>query len=103
MVKGTITYTDQSRSDWEKEFDKRFGCSEIEYWEFSVNELKDFIRFLLQQVYTERSRSARQEGIEEAKKNVGQLRQWLNERNSKELITNKEIEYWLFDELKKKE
>lgn len=28
-------------------------------------------------------------------RNVGMLRQWLNERNSKELLTNEDLLYWL--------
>lgn len=32
---------------------------------------------------------------EELKHNIGQLRQWLNERSSGDLLTNKDLEIWL--------
>lgn len=32
---------------------------------------------------------------EKIRQNIGMLRQWLDERTSKELITNEEIEHWL--------
>lgn len=34
----------------------------------------------------------------EIKFKIGMLRQWLNERGSKKLVTNKEIEHWLFEQ-----
>ena len=40
---------------------------------------------------------ARKEDKKKLKKNIGQLRQWLNERGSRDLITNEELEVWLFE------
>lgn len=34
--------------------------------------------------------------IEDIKKNIGFLRQWLNEKPKDRLVTNKDIEKWLF-------
>ena len=39
--------------------------------------------------------------LKQLKINIGCLRQYLNERNSKELITNKELELWILDNLLK--
>ncbi len=35
--------------------------------------------------------------LEEVRKNVGFLRQWINEKPKDMLVTNENIEYWLFD------
>lgn len=47
---------------------------------------------------------AHQSGIEEERKriktNIGFLRQFINEMTTNGLITNKQIEYWLFESLK---
>ncbi len=40
----------------------------------------------------------RKEQREKMRKNIGMLRQWLNERPNKNLVTNDEIEYWLYEE-----
>ena len=47
-------------------------------------------------------KQARRETLEKVEANIGFLRQWLNEKPKDRLVTNKDIEYWLFNNLKKK-
>ena len=71
------------------EMELEFKILEVETW--GTDRLKHFISSHLQKTYE----VAEKAGYEKCKRNIGQLRQWLNEKDPNKLVTNEDIEYWL--------
>jgi hypothetical protein len=80
---------------WEQEFDKQFCVEDVVEddgtplgrqinIEFDTKDLKAFIERTLSQQKRE------------TQNNIGNLRQWLNEKPADLLVTNEMIETWLF-------
>ena len=90
-------------SEWEKEFDKEFvtkdgvPCGYADWQDYFLS-----IKYFIASQIT----NAHAEGVRDTLKNVGMLRQWLNEDRIKDVdrfVTNEELEHWLKDDMKEKE
>ena len=81
------------KQNWEKQFEKEtiiLLSDEKECFSKRVEGRKRFRDFISKLIH-----QAKQEERERIKKNIGQLRQWLNERTEDRLITNEDIETFL--------
>ena len=95
--------------NWEERFDEKLlllamdiveKAHKEEVLNINSSELKKIVKNLLASSQKDKE-EAYQSGVKAERKrteaNIGFLRQWLNEKPEKMLVTNEDIEEWLFD------
>lgn len=64
-----------------------------------LEKIPNLVEYLLESTISQTKQELIEESNLELKHKIGMLRQWLNERTSRDLITNEDLEVWLLEKL----
>jgi len=82
---------------WEKEFKSMANMNRWAFWMEGIKFIKKLLKEEFEKGWQTGHKQTKSDYRDLIKKNIGKLRQWINERPQDMPVTNGDIEEWLFD------